>query len=66
MALGAIRAQFREIHATVPGFKPEERVPLPEEPHISVEYEHLLRLEDDGIAEFLPPKASAGTRSKNC
>ena len=44
--------KFREINKDFE--KITERVPLPDEPEITVSYKHLIRLEDRGIETFIP------------
>ena len=56
-ALAVIRERFREIHATIPGLKFEERIPLPDNPNVTVGYQHLLELEDKG-REFVWPEGA--------
>ena len=52
--LGVIRSNFDYIHETIPGIKPEEKVPLPDHPEIVVDYRHLLDLEALGEESFIP------------
>ena len=52
--LGVIRSNFDYIHETIPGIKPEEKVPLPDHPEIVVDYGHLLDLEALGETSFIP------------
>jgi hypothetical protein len=56
-ALSAIRLQFDHIHDTIPGLKPEEKVPVPGQTCKPVDYRHLLKLEERGIETFLPEGA---------
>ncbi len=44
--------KFREINKDFE--KITERVPLPDEPEITVSYKHLIRLEEKGIKTFIP------------
>ena len=53
-ALAVIRDQFRQIHGTIPKIGAQEKVPLPDNPHVVVGYEHLLTLEEQGIDTFVP------------
>jgi internalin A len=52
--LGVIRSNFDYIHETIPGIKPEEKVPLPDHPEIVIDYRHLLDLEALGETSFIP------------
>ena len=56
-ALAVIRDQFRQIHATIPKIGAQEKVPLPDNPHVVVGYEHLLWLEEQGIETYAPEGA---------
>jgi hypothetical protein len=56
-ALAVIRSVFRAIHATLKGLEAEERVPLPDNPAVTVAYKHLLQLERLGQRQFLPEGA---------
>ena len=53
-ALAIIRNEFRHIHATIPKIGAAERVPLPDEPGVTVGYKHLLTLEEQGMESFVP------------
>ena len=44
--LAAIRFQFDDIHKTIPGIIPEEKVPLIDHPEIVLDYQELLGLEE--------------------
>jgi internalin A len=52
--LAAIRNEFDAIHRTIPGIKAVEKVPVPGQPEVVVDYKHLLTLEGKGIASFIP------------
>ena len=52
--LGVIRSNFDYIHETIPGIKPEEKVPLPDHPEIVVDCRHLLNLEEMGEENLIP------------
>ncbi len=56
-ALVIIRNAFREIHVTIPRLDVTEKVPLPDDRSIVVSHAHLLRLQGDGVEEFLPEGA---------
>lgn len=53
--LAVIRADFRKIHATIPGLGVTEIVTLPDRPDIAVEYQYLKDLEEMGEESFIPP-----------
>ncbi len=53
-ALSVIRETFRSIHATIPNLDAQEKVPLPNDPGVTVNYSHLLKLEERGKETFLP------------
>ncbi|MHC4867621.1 MAG: COR domain-containing protein, partial [Planctomycetota bacterium] len=59
-ALAVIRNSFEGIHATIPRLDVKAKVPLPNEEGVEgvvVDYAHLVKLEETGIAEFLPEGA---------
>jgi len=56
-ALAVIRNSFEGIHATIPKLDVKRKVPLADEEGVVVDYEHLVKLEETGIAEFLPEGA---------
>ena len=45
---------FREINRSFEKLKAIEKVPMPDEPEITVSYEHLVRLERKGIEKYIP------------
>ena len=47
-ALAAVRVEFQSIHRSLPGLGVEERVPLPNEPEVTVSYKYLQQLEQRG------------------
>ncbi|MCP4156829.1 MAG: hypothetical protein GY757_54455 [bacterium] len=55
--LSVIRHAFHDIHETFQQLGVTERVPLPDNPTISVSYAHLLHLRSKGIREFIPDGA---------
>jgi internalin A len=57
MALGIIRDAFRAIHSTIPKIAANERVPLPDDPDVTVDYRHLLKLEQVDQKSFFPEGA---------
>ncbi|MEM9119214.1 MAG: COR domain-containing protein [Cyanobacteria bacterium P01_F01_bin.56] len=58
--LESIRDQFDYIHRTIPGIEVEEKVPLPAQPAVLVDYQNLLDMEAMGMQEFVP----SGLRGK--
>ena len=56
-ALSTVRDSFTAIHATIPSLSFRERVPIPDDPSVLVNYDHLLRLEENGEPEFWPEGA---------
>ena len=52
--LESIRDQFDYIHSTIPGIEMEEKVPLPSNPRILVDYKNLLDMEAMGVEDFVP------------
>ncbi len=57
-ALSVVRDVFKAIHATIPKIDAKEKVPLPDNPAIVVDYKNLLEQEKHGIERFLPEGAS--------
>ena len=55
--LTIIRASLKSIHRTFEELRVLERLPMPDNPAVSVSYEHLLRLESKGIDEYIPEGA---------
>lgn len=55
--LAIIRNELDSIHATIPGLQPTAMVPLPDNPKVCVEYEHLVTQERAEIREFIPQGA---------
>ena len=47
-ALAAVRVEFQSIHRSLPGLDVEERVPLPNQPEVTVSYKYLQELEQRG------------------
>lgn len=52
--LSAIRAEFDAIHKTIIKIEAREKVPVPGQANVVVDFEHLLKLERKGVAEFIP------------
>ncbi|WP_417910578.1 COR domain-containing protein [Candidatus Electronema sp. PJ] len=55
--LALIWLTFRELHTGFEGLKVSERIPLPEQPSISVAYESLLKSQEAGIEKVFPEDA---------
>ena len=53
-----LRALFAAIHDRFGGIRVSERLPVPGEPGVSVDFGHLVRLEREGVTEFYPEGAS--------
>ena len=54
--LSVIRFTIHEINESF-GIKATERVPLPDDPAITISYDHLMQLERKGIKTFIPDGA---------
>jgi small GTP-binding protein len=50
----AILSTLREINRSFEKLKFTEKVPMPDDPEITVSYGHLVRLEGRGIREYMP------------
>jgi hypothetical protein len=46
--------RLREINSSVEKLKATEKIPLPDEPEVTVTYEHLVKLELRGIEYYIP------------
>lgn len=57
-ALNYVRDKFERVHRLNPEAKPEERVPLPDEPESDVSYEYLRKLEELKTESFLPERGN--------
>ena len=55
--LSTIRSHFESIHATIAKLEAVGKVPLPSNPNVVVDYQHLLRLEESGIRTIVPENA---------
>jgi internalin A len=55
--LATIIHTLREIHNSFEKIAPDERVPLPDNPGISISYLHLIRLERMGKLDYIPEGA---------
>jgi GTPase SAR1 family protein len=53
-ALAAIRYELDSINETFPNLQISERVPIPNNPNYSVDYQTLLACEREGIREIIP------------
>lgn len=50
--LPIIRSVFEEIHGDITKLTPQEMVPLPDHPNLTIEYGELLVMENNGIEKF--------------
>lgn len=55
--LAAILRPLREINQSFEDLNPIEKVPLPDKPEVSISYEHLVRLENNGKRRYMPEGA---------
>jgi internalin A len=53
-SLAAIRNTFESIHRSISALEVDQRVPLPDNPKVTVPYDHLCNLERDGNLYFIP------------
>ncbi len=53
-SLAAIRNTFDAVHKTISALEVDEQVPLPDNPKVTVPYDHLCDLEREGILDFIP------------
>ena len=53
-SLAAIRNTFESIHHSISALEVNECVPLPDNPKVTVPYDHLCDLEREGILNFIP------------
>jgi internalin A len=53
-SLAAIRNTFESIHHSISALEVDERVPLPDNPKVSVSYDHLISLERRGKTDYSP------------
>jgi internalin A len=49
-----ILQRFREINKSVEKLKATEKIPLPDEPEVTISYNHLLTLQKRGVEYFVP------------
>jgi len=52
-----ILQKFREINNSFEKLKANEKIPLPDNPEVTVGYRHLIKLELDGIEKFKPEES---------
>lgn len=52
--LAIIRIEFDHIHRTISKLEAKEKIPLPEQPHIVTDFQHLLTLEEINKSTFVP------------
>jgi internalin A len=57
LMMDIIRAEFERIHATIPQLTVEEKVPMPDDPSVMVDYNHLLNLSELAEITFVPEKS---------
>ena len=53
-SLAAIRNTFESIHHSISALEVDERVPLPDNPKVTVSYNHLISLEQRGKTDYSP------------
>ncbi|MFZ4730111.1 MAG: leucine-rich repeat protein, partial [Pseudanabaena sp.] len=53
-SLAAIRNTFESIHHSISALEVNERVPLPDNPKVTVSYNHLINLEQRGKTDYSP------------
>jgi internalin A len=53
-SLAAIRNNFESIHHSISALEVDERVPIPDNPKVTVSYEHLINLEKRGKTDYSP------------
>ncbi|HLP45059.1 MAG TPA: COR domain-containing protein [Candidatus Kapabacteria bacterium] len=53
----ALLVVLRRINKSFEKLETTEMIPIPDDPDISVDYEHLIRLEEEGIEFYLPGKS---------
>ena len=58
--LAVIRSDFERIHGEIPRLEVKAKVPLPEDPEVTLDYEDLLGFERDGVRE-VPVRAGGRT-----
>jgi small GTP-binding protein len=56
-ALAIVRDRFAKVHRLYAELNPRELVPLPDRPDLEVSYQDLVKLEELGQKQFLPPGA---------
>ncbi|MEI8196732.1 MAG: hypothetical protein WCI73_12610, partial [Phycisphaerae bacterium] len=55
--LSVLRDEFARIHHSIPNLLPNQMVPVPDNPKVTVAYQHLLTLEQQGVRNFIPQGA---------
>jgi small GTP-binding protein len=55
--LAAILRPLREINQSFEDLNTIEKIPLPDKPEVSISYEHLVRLENNGKRKYMPDGA---------
>ena len=61
----AILAILRRINKSFEKLKTTELIPMPDAPGITVDYKHLIRLEEEGIEFYLPGESDKKYRVKD-
>jgi small GTP-binding protein len=61
----AILTILRRINKSFEKLKTTELIPMPDDPGITVNYKHLIRLEEEGIELYLPGKSDKKYRVKD-
>lgn len=57
-ALAQIRRELDHIHRTIPKLEVKAKIPLPDEPKVLVDYDHLLKLQELGVDRYIPEGAN--------
>lgn len=57
-ALAQIRRELDHIHRTIPKLEVRAKIPLPDEPSVLVDYDHLLKMQELGVERYIPEGAN--------
>jgi small GTP-binding protein len=60
-----LRKALRDINNSFEKLDAVEKVPMPDAPHVTVSYNHLLFLEEKGIADYIPDGSTAAYKVKD-
>jgi small GTP-binding protein len=60
-----LRKALRDINNSFEKLDAVEKVPMPDAPHVTVSYNHLLLLEEKGIADYIPDGSTAAYKVKD-